>query len=280
MPGTSACHRSTVTYDWISFTTDYGVADGFVGICEGVVARLSPGTRILHLSHAVPAQDVRRGAAVLAQAAPYLPPAVHLAVVDPGVGTERRGVVVVAEDGVLVGPDNGLLTPAAESLGGVLAAYELVAPAYRLSPVSATFHGRDVFAPAAAHLAAGTPPSAFGPPVDPTTLVRLPAPETLAERGKLTTEINYVDGFGNIQMAATGADLATSGARPGTTANATLTDRSVRATVARTFADVPRGGLIVHVDSADHVALAVNGGSAANALGGAVGDPVVLVFGP
>jgi S-adenosylmethionine hydrolase len=267
-----------MSYDWISFTTDYGIDDGFVGVCEGVVARITPGVRIVHISHTVPARDVRRGAAILAQAVPYLPPAVHFAVVDPGVGTDRRGVVIVAAEGVLVGPDNGLLVPAAELLGGVRAAYELVEPAYQLSTVSATFHGRDVFAPAAAHLAAGVAPENFGPAVDPATLVRLPEAETIVEQGKLTTEIRYIDAFGNIQLAATGADLDASGATPGTTAHANLNGRSVKATVGRTFADAILDGLIVYVDSAGRVALAVNGGSAANDFGGTIGDPVLLLF--
>jgi S-adenosylmethionine hydrolase len=268
----------TMSYDWISFTTDYGIDDGFVGVCEGVVARIAPRPRVVHISHTVPPQDVRRGAAVLAQAVPYLPPAVHLAVVDPGVGTDRRGVVLVAAEGLLVGPDNGVLVQAAELLGGVREAFELVDPVYRLSTVSATFHGRDVFAPAAAHLASGVPPERFGPAVDPATLVRLREPETIVEQGKLTTEIRYIDTFGNIQLAATGADLDTSGAILGTTAHANLNGRSVKATVGRTFADTIMDGLIVYVDSGGRVALAVNGGSAAGDFGGQIGDPVLLLF--
>jgi S-adenosylmethionine hydrolase len=267
-----------MSYDWISFTTDYGIDDGFVGVCEGVVARIAPRPRVIHISHTVPPQDVRRGAAVLAQAVPYLPPSVHLAVVDPGVGTDRRGIVIVTAEGALVGPDNGVLMQAAELLGGVREAVELVDPAFRLSTVSATFHGRDVFAPAAAHLATGVPADRFGPAVDPTTLVRLPEPETYVEQGKLTTEIRYIDTFGNIQLAATGADLDTSGAVLGTTAHANLNGRSAKATVGRTFADSIMDGLIVYVDSGGRVALAVNGGSAANEFGGQVGDPVLLLF--
>ncbi|TDV39987.1 SAM hydrolase/SAM-dependent halogenase family protein [Actinophytocola oryzae] len=267
-----------MSYDWISFTTDYGIDDGFVGVCEGVVARIAPGPRVIHLSHTVPPQDVRRGAAVLAQAVPYLPPAVHLAVVDPGVGTDRRGLVLVAAEGALVGPDNGLLVAAAEALGGLRAAYELTEPAYRLPTVSATFHGRDVFAPAAAHLAEGVPAARFGPEVDPATLVRLPEPSTSVTQGRLTTEIRYVDTFGNLQLAATGADLDASGAEPGTTAHANLNGRSVTATVGRTFADSTGDGLVIYVDSGARVALAVNRGSAARELGGKVGDQVVLLF--
>jgi S-adenosyl-L-methionine hydrolase (adenosine-forming) len=267
-----------MSYDWISFTTDYGTDDGFVGVCEGVVAGIAAGPRIIHISHTIPPQDVRRGAAVLAQSVPFLPPSVHLAVVDPGVGTDRKGVVVVTPRGLLVGPDNGLLMPAAELLGGARAAYELTEPAYRLSPVSATFHGRDVFAPAAAHLAAGVAAERLGPPVDPATLVRLPEPKTFVETGKLSTEIRYVDTFGNLQLAATAADLDASGAVLGATAHANLNGRSMTATVARTFADTTRDGLIVYVDSGGRVALAVNGGSAAGAFGGKVGDPVRLLF--
>ncbi|WP_009480267.1 S-adenosyl-l-methionine hydroxide adenosyltransferase family protein [Rhodococcus sp. JVH1] len=132
-----------MVYDWISFTTDYGLSDGFVAACHGVIARLAPGVRMIDVTHAVPPQRVRWGAAVLAQTVPYLPPSVHLAVVDPGVGTDRRPIVVVTDAGVLVGPDNGLLRPAAEALGGVRSAYLLAAPEYRLSTVSASFHGRD-----------------------------------------------------------------------------------------------------------------------------------------
>jgi S-adenosyl-L-methionine hydrolase (adenosine-forming) len=267
-----------MSYDWISFTTDYGTDDGFVAACEGVIARLAPALRVLHVTHTVPAQDVRRGAAVLAHTVPYLPPAVHLAVVDPGVGTERRGIVLVAAEGLLVGPDNGLLVPAAEALGGVRAAYHLTEPAYRLSRVSATFHGRDIFAPAAAHLAAGVAPENFGAPVDVTTLVRLPQPQTFVEQGKLVTEVFSIDSFGNVQLAATGADLDAAGATPGTSAHVNLGGRSVNAVVTRTFGDAGPDAFVVYVDSAGRVALAVNGGSAAADFDTTLGDQVLLLF--
>jgi hypothetical protein len=267
-----------MSYDWISFTTDYGIDDGFVAACEGVIARIAPGPRVLHVSHTVRPQDVRRGGAILAQAVPYLPAAVHLAVVDPGVGTERRGMVLVAAEGLLVGPDNGLLIPAAEMLGGVRAAYELTEPAYQLSRVSATFHGRDVFAPAAAHLAAGIAPENFGTAMDVATLVRLPEPETLVEQGKLATEILSVDSFGNIQLAATGADLDATGAAPGTSAHVNLAGRSVTARVGRTFRDAAQETLLVYVDSAGRVALAVDRGSAAVDFSAVPGDQVLVLF--
>jgi hypothetical protein len=259
-----------VHYDWVSFTTDYGTSDGFVAACKGVIVGIAPEVRVLDVTHHIDAQDVRRGATVLAQTVTYLPPAVHLAVVDPGVGTDRRGVVVVAPSGVLVGPDNGLLPPAADVLGGVSAAYELAEPRFRLADVSTTFHGRDVFAPAAAHLATGVEPEEFGPRV--TDLVRLPAPRTVVDGDQLISDIIGVDRFGNLQLAASKAELTAFGVGPGDQVRVWHHRSGVTGTVGGTFADVPFGSLLVHVDSAGHVALAVNGGSAAEALGGRAGD--------
>ncbi|MGW5051137.1 SAM hydrolase/SAM-dependent halogenase family protein [Actinokineospora sp. NPDC004072] len=264
-----------MAYDWISFTTDYGLADGFPAVCEGVIARIAPAVRVLHVTHLVPAQDVRRGAELLAQAAPYLPTAVHLAVVDPGVGTARRAVAVAAAGGVLVGPDNGLLIPAAEALGGPVAAVELTE--HRLEPVSATFHGRDVFAPAAAHLAAGRHLGELGPEIDPDALVRLPAPVTSAVPGRLTTEVLGADGFGNVQLAATAPDLAVAGAAPGCRVHVEIGGRSLEAVVGRTFGDVATGSTVVLLDSAGRVAVAVNGGSAQAVFAGRAGERAVVL---
>ncbi|WP_410627549.1 S-adenosyl-l-methionine hydroxide adenosyltransferase family protein [Amycolatopsis sp. cmx-8-4] len=248
---------------WASMTTDYGLRDGFVAACHGVIARLAPAVRVIDVTHEVPPQNVRHGAMALAQTAPYLPEAVHVAVVDPGVGTARRGVVVVAEGGLLVGPDNGLLLPAARALGGVRAAYELTEPSLRLPVTSATFHGRDVFAPAAAHLALGVLPSAFGNAVE--TLVELPEPFVAAFPGKLVSEVLTVDHFGNVQLAATPADLELSGL---TGAVSVHSERvAVITAVGRTFADVPAGASVLYADSAGRLAVAVNGGSAAAVLG-------------
>lgn len=279
--GVSACTAIgdtgwVATYDWISFTTDYGDEDGFTAACRGVIARLAPHVRVLDVTHAVPPQDIRRGAAVLAQTVPYLPPAVHLAVVDPGVGTARRGVAVLAGEGVLVGPDNGLLTPAADALGGVRAAFELADPEYRLPAVSPTFHGRDVFAPAAAHLAAGVRPARLGPAVDPATLVRLPTPVTRVDAGVIDTEVLAVDRFGNVQLAATGADLERIELSMGAALTIHLPDRSLPAVRGETFGDVDHGQLLVLVDSAGRAAVAVNNGSAAARLGLGSGERVRL----
>lgn len=265
-------------FDWISFTTDYGLDDGFVAACEGVLGRVCPAARVLHVTHTVPAQNVRRGAAVLAQTVPYLPESVHLAVVDPGVGTARRPIALEAAMGLLVGPDNGLLVPAAEALGGIRAAHELRAEEFRLSTVSATFHGRDVFAPAAAYLARGISIDELGPALDPASLVRFPEPSTIAERGRITTEVLGVDTFGNIQLAADGSHVDSAGAHRGTAVLAHLGGRTVPATLADTFGDVDDGQTVVYLDSSGRLAIAVNGGSAATEFGGEPGEQVVLLF--
>jgi S-adenosylmethionine hydrolase len=256
-----------MAYDWITLTTDYGLADGFVAACHGVIARTAPKAQVIDVSHAVPPQDVRRGAAVLAQVVPYMPPGVHMAVVDPGVGTGRRGVVVVAGESVLVGPDNGLLLPAAAALGGAKGAYELTAEEYRLPTVSHTFHGRDVFAPAAGHLTLGVPPAGFGPEVDPSTLVRLPDPKVVIASQKLTSDVLSVDHFGNVQLAATVRDIIATGLLlPGASVRVRIGMHAVEATIGRTFDDVEPGEALVFVDSAGHVAIAVNQGFASSLL--------------
>ncbi|MCK1847563.1 SAM hydrolase/SAM-dependent halogenase family protein, partial [Micromonospora sp. R42004] len=226
----------------VSLTTDYGLADGFVAACHGVLARLAPAVRVIDVTHLVPPADVRRGAAVLAQTVPYLPWGVHVAVVDPGVGTARRGIALAAPGGLLVGPDNGLLLPAAEALGGVSAVVELTNPDWLGPAVSRTFHGRDVFAPVAARLALGAPLAEAGPAVDPGTLVRLPEPVVRAEPGSLTAEVLTVDHFGNVQLAAPGTLL--DGLPPRVLVNGR------EAVHGRTFGDAPPGALVVYVDSA------------------------------
>ncbi|KWV33951.1 SAM hydrolase/SAM-dependent halogenase family protein [Micromonospora rifamycinica] len=253
---------------WISLTTDYGLTDGFVAVCHGVIGRIAPAARVLDVTHLVPPGDVRRGAAVLAQAVPHLPYGVHVAVVDPGVGTARRAVALVTPGGLLVGPDNGVLPAAARALGGITSAVELTAPGWLAAEVSDTFHGRDVFAPVAARLALGGRPADAGPQVDPATLVTLPAPVSRREADGFTAEVLTVDHFGNVQLAA-GADLLTSlpdvvevAGRP-----------AVRG---RTFGDAPAGELLVLVDSAGLVAVARNGGRAVDLLGVAPGALVTV----
>ena len=264
-------------YDWMSLTTDYGQWDGFVAACHGVIARTAPGVRVIDVTHEVPPGDVRRGAVVLAQTLPYLPPAVHVAVVDPGVGTARRAVALRTPGGVLVGPDNGLLPWAADALGGITAAAEVANQAW-YAGASRTFHGRDVFAPAGARLAAGAPLAEAGPVVDPAGLVRLPDPVVRTGDGWVEAEVLTVDRFGNVQLAARGAaaaalgrDLEVGGELE---ISGDLVAGGLPAVRGDTFADAPPGGLVVLVDSADRLAVAVHGGRAAVVLGVAPGDLV------
>jgi S-adenosylmethionine hydrolase len=261
-------------YDWITFTSDYGLEDHFVGVCHGVMARVAPRARILDVSHAVAAQDVRHGALVLAQAVPYLPRAVHLAVVDPGVGTGRGMVAVEAGGQVLVGPDNGLLVWAAEALGGVGRAHALANPAYRLALVSRTFHGRDVFAPAAGHLAAGVDPGELGPEVDPAGLVRLERAAARVHGDRVEASVVAVDHFGNLALDLHRHELELLGVVVGDPVEVRVGGRAHRAAFAETFASVPAGGLVVHEDSFGSLAVAVNLGRAAERLGAGPGDPV------
>ncbi|WP_305782782.1 SAM hydrolase/SAM-dependent halogenase family protein [Symbioplanes lichenis] len=253
-------------YGWISLTTDYGTFDGFVAACHGVIARLAPELRVIDVTHHVPPADVARGAAVLAQTAPHLPPSVHVAVVDPGVGTERRGIAVRTPGSLLVGPDNGLLVWAAEALGGLDEVVELTNTDWFLGDVSRTFHGRDIFSPVAARLALGAPLTEAGRAVDPKSVVRLPDPVVAVGDGWVEAEVVTVDRFGNVQLAAGGAMLSGLGPE--------LVVGGVKARRGQTFGDVGPGELIVYEDSAGRVAVAVNGGRAVVVLSVTPGDVV------
>lgn len=255
-------------YDWISFTTDYGLSDGFVAACRGTIARIAPSVRVLDVTHLIAPGDVPRGAAVLAQTVPHLPPAVHLAVVDPGVGTARRGLAVDTPGGILVGPDNGLLPWAADALGGPTGVVELANPTWFADTVSRTFHGRDVFAPAAARLAFGADLADAGPQVDPGSLVRLPDPVLARGDGWVESEVLTVDRFGNVQLTAAAVDIDPLGGE--------LLVGGVRAVRGLTFADAPPGGLVIYIDSVDRAAVAVNGGRAAVVLAVTPGDVLRL----
>jgi S-adenosylmethionine hydrolase len=202
--------------------------------------------------------------AVLVQAVPHLPAAVHVAIVDPGVGTARRALAVQTPSGLLVGPDNGLLPAAIEVLGGPEAVVALTNRAWHAATVSRTFHGRDVFAPVAARLAGGAPLANAGTAIDPASLVRLPDPLVTVGDGYLEAEVTTVDRFGNVQLAAPGTSLDA--------LDEQLIVGGVRALRGGTFADAAPGGLVVFVDSADRVAVAINGGRAAVALSVSPGD--------
>jgi S-adenosylmethionine hydrolase len=254
-------------YHCITFLTDYGLEDGFVAACHGVVARMAPETRFIDITHLVPPGDVRRGAAVLAQTVSYLPVGVHVAVVDPGVGTNRRAIAIEAGDRVFVGPDNGVLSWATHSVGGPRRAYELTNEKLWLDPVSPTFHGRDVFAPVAAHLATGLAVAAVGDEVDLDAIVTLPQPTHQISEGGAEGEVLTVDRFGNVQLSVTATDLDQLGVSIGATVTVLLGRRRLSVPFRETFGSVPPGELVAYADSARCVALAVNGGNAAQRLG-------------
>jgi S-adenosylmethionine hydrolase len=258
----------------ITFLSDYGLQDDFVGVCHGVMAMLCPRARVIDITHGIPRQDVRAGAIVLAGALPYAPVGVHLAVVDPDVGAQRRAVALrLADERVLVGPDNGLLWPAAQTAGGIVEAVDIAHSSYRLEPVSATFHGRDIFAPVAARLADGAELAEAGEPLDPGELVRLEFPQARAEDGWLVAHVLYVDRFGNVQLDAGHDDLEDAGLRLGRPVQ--LRDASGErhsSAFARTFADVEPGQLLLYEDAYRRLALAVSHGDAARRLGARVDD--------
>ncbi len=195
------------SFDSITFMTDYGLEDGFVAACHGVAARIAPAVRVIDITHLVQPGDMRRGAAVLAQTVPYLPPSVHVAVVDPGVGTARRGIAVQAGDCILVGPDNGLLSWTIAALGGATGAVQLTNGDLWLHPVSPTFHGRDIFMPVAAHLATGRDLADAGEQIDLADLVTLPAPTSRVRDGEAEGEVMSVDRFGNVQLSIEASDV-------------------------------------------------------------------------
>jgi S-adenosyl-L-methionine hydrolase (adenosine-forming) len=262
----------------ITFLSDYGGEDEFAGVCRGVIARIAPGAPLIDLAHELPRHDVRRAAVALADALPYAPPGVHLAVVDPGVGTERRPVAmrVEAEQRVLVGPDNGLLWPAATVLGGAVEAVNLARTALRLEPVSATFHGRDLFAPVAAGLAIGAALTEVGEPIEVGSLARLALPAARVEADRVVAQVLYLDRFGNAALNAPREVLVDGPLRRAGSIGVEAARASGRARFARAFAEVAEGELLLYEDSSRRLALAVNRGSAAELLGVGAGSEVVL----
>jgi S-adenosylmethionine hydrolase len=249
---------------FITFLSDFGLQDDFVGTCHGVIARIAPGTTVIDITHGIEPQAVLQGALVLANTVPYMPEGVHLAVVDPGVGTGRRALAVRDASGrVYIGPDNGLLVPAAEKQGGVEGAWQLANPAYRLEHVSGTFHGRDVFSPAAAHVAVGVDPDELGPPVEPRSLVRLELPVPEIAGSRIIATVLYVDRYGNVQLNLHRADVEQVGIVPGKRVELDLGMDRYYATAARAFGDARAGDIILYEDSYQNIAVAITDGNAA-----------------
>jgi S-adenosylmethionine hydrolase len=259
----------------ITFLSDFGLQDDFVGTCHGVIKRIAPEAEIIDITHGIPPQHVLQGALVLCNTLPYMPEGIHLAVVDPGVGGQRRPLALRTGVGrILVGPDNGLLIPSADTLGGIDAAHELANPDYALDTVSRTFHGRDLFSPAAAHLACGVALEELGPPVDPQALVRLDVPEPDVGQNRIRATVLYVDRFGNTQLNLTREDLEQADVLPGVTVELELALERYYAVTARTFADARPGDIILYEDAYRNVSIAINGGSAAEMFGIGPGQEV------
>jgi len=261
----------------VSFLTDYGRDDDFVGVCHGVIRSIAPGVEIIDVTHGIPRYAVRQGALVLRNTLPYMPAGVHVAVVDPEVGSERRALALRCHDGrLLVGPDNGLLSLAWEAAGGVELAVDVTRSPHRLEPVSATFHGRDVFAPVAAHLAAGAQLADAGEALEPDTLVHVELPEPYREDGTLVAHALAVDRFGNAGLDVGHSELAGIGLALGDTVEIEAGGERYLATYAATFADVRPGEVIVYEDAYRMLAVAINRGDASTTLGLEADDEVRL----
>jgi hypothetical protein len=252
----------------VSLLTDYGRDDDFVGVCHGVIRSIAPEVAVIDITHGIRRYAVRQGAIVMRNTIPYMPLGVHVAVVDPQVGTERRAVALRCEDGrLLVGPDNGVLSLAWERCGGIELVVDVTRSRHRLEPVSATFHGRDVFAPVAAHLAVGAELAEAGEPLDPETLAAVELPEPRLEDGALVAHALVIDRFGNAGLNVGHEELAGTGLTLGGTVELEVGAERYLATYAQTFADVRPGELIVYEDAYRTLAVAINRGDAAATLG-------------
>jgi len=267
-----------VTRPTVAFLSDYGHADEFVGVCESVIASLAPDTRVVHLTHGIAAHDVRGGALALVRSVQYLPDGcIVLAVVDPGVGTDRRLVAVEVEHGVLLGPDNGLLAPAVAMAGGARRVIALTNDEYRLEAPGATFAGRDVLAPAAGYLASGTLITELGEALDPASLTPgLVALPNVEPDGVVEAEVWWVDRFGNCQLNVDPEDLATFGVGMGDTIEVQIGERTRGARWVGTYADAKPSELVVVVDGYGLLSLALDRASAAAECSLSAGSAVTL----
>jgi S-adenosylmethionine hydrolase len=264
-------------YDWVTFLSDYGLDDHLVGVCKGVVARIAAHVRFLDVCHQVKAQDVRIGATMLAEALPYLPAGVHLALVDPYKPTSSRPVAVRTADGaVFLAPDNGVASFAWPVAGGVVEARELTNRELWAPSPARSFRGRDLFAPVAAHLARGVPLAEVGPAVDDESLVRL-EPEVPSVHGDhVHGAVRMVDHFGNLALNVRRSDLEAAGIQLGDVIELRCGGRAMEIPFTLTFGEVPAGRTAVCEDSFRAITIAVNGGRADRVLRAGSGEPVVL----
>ena len=242
-----------------------------------MIKRIAPEVEVIDITHGIPPQHVLQGALVLANTLPFMPAGVHVAIVDPGVGGDRKPLALRGKDErVYVGPDNGLLLVAADRLGGVSEAVEIVERAYMLDPVSHTFHGRDIFSPAAAHIASGVGLAELGPALDPADLRRLEVPEPTVGEARIRATVLYIDRFGNVQLNVTAEHLGRIGVEPGNRVEVEVGFERYFAVAARTFGDARMGDIVLYEDAYANIALAINRGDAARMFGVRVGDELRL----
>jgi len=242
-----------------------------------VIKRIAPDVEVIDITHGIPPQHVLQGALVLANTVPYMPAGVHVAIVDPGVGSERKPVALRgSDDRVYVGPDNGLLLVAADRLGGVTDAVEIAEKAYMLDRISHTFHGRDIFSPAAAHLASGLELGKLGPALDPAALHRLEVPEPSVGEARIRATVLYIDRYGNVQLNLTADHLARVGIEPGSRVEVEVGFERYFASAAKTFADARMDDIVLYEDAYANIALAINRGDAARMFAVQVGDELRL----
>ncbi len=256
----------------IALLTDFGHRDPFVGICHGVILKQDPTIPIIDVVHGIPHHDVRAGALALLDAAPFMPEeTIFVGVVDPGVGSDRRALAVECADGsIFIGPDNGLLVPAIVNRGGATAAFEISDSPWRLSPVSGTFHARDIFVPVAAKLAVGAPLVEAGVAIDHDKFVELPVPSVEWSGDAVATTVLAVDDFGNVRLAGRFSDLGN--VFRGDRVELITNDRKLPAVAAAAYSDGTNGGLLLIEDSTGSLTIAVNRGDAARALSVSTGD--------
>jgi len=261
----------------VTFLSDYGLQDEFVGVCRGVMLGISPNISIIDIHHNILRQDVRHGAIVMQQSIKFMPEGVHLAVVDPAVGTERRAVAIETRHGeIFVAPDNGLVMPAVNECGGAKSAFLLTNRSLMLSPMSHTFHGRDVFAPAAAHIANGVELKEFGPEIPVEDLTELEIPEAWPHDDHLHAEVLQLDRFGNLQLNFNQKVLEDVGMSAGKRVEIRMEGHRLQVSYGESFADVEVGEFVLVEDSYEKLSLAVNKGDAAARLQAGAGSTIIV----
>lgn len=261
----------------IAFLSDYGLEDEFVGVCHGVILQITPRARVVDVHHNILRQNIAHGAVVLQQTAPFLAGCLHLCVVDPTVGSGRRAVALQTSWGdIFIGPDNGLMIPAADTAGGIVRATHIIDERFMLTPVSKTFHGRDIFSPAAAHVANGVDIRELGPEIPPDELISLEIPTAWVHDDHIHAEVLQVDRFGNLQFNFGWDMLEEVKLHEVVKVEVRIEGNRINVPVGGAFADVEQGEFVLVEDSYRHLSLAVYQGDAAAALRAAAGSTAIV----